>query len=198
MNKVPLFCNSQIEFSYLVICCWKAVTSNILMLRSLKQSNIRVVSVFLFSCSVMSDSSWPHGLQHIWLPCSSLSPRACSNSCLLSQWCHPTISSSVVPSSCLESLPASGSFPVSWFFASCGQSIGAAASVLSMNIQGWFLLGITREVRDWLVWSPCSPRNSQEFSPTPQFKSINSSVLSFLYGPALTSVHDYWKNHSFD
>ena len=87
-----------------------------------------------------------HGLQHARLPCPSPTPRACSNSCLSSQWCHPTISSSVVPFSlCLQSFPASGSFPVSQFFASRGQSIGvsASASVLPMNIQDWFPLGLT-------------------------------------------------------
>ena len=80
----------------------------------------------------MSDSLWPHGLQHTRLPCPSPSPGACSNSCPFSWWCHPTISSSVVPfSSCLQSFPASGSFPMSWFFASGGQSIGVSASIIS-------------------------------------------------------------------
>ena len=97
------------------------------------------------SCSVVSDSLRPHGLQHARLPCPSSTPRAYSNSCLSSQWCHPTISSSVIPfSSCLKSFPASGSFPMSQFFASGGQNIGASASasVLSMNIQDWFPLGL--------------------------------------------------------
>ena len=100
-----------------------------------------------------------------------------------------SVSFSAAPFSfCPQSFPASGSFPVSWLFASGGQSFGASAlsSVLPVNIQGWF------------PWSPCSPRDSQESYPTPQFKSINSSVLSFLYGPTLTSIHDYRKNHSFD
>ena len=120
---------------------------------------------------------WPHGLQYARLPYPSPTPGAYSNSCPLSRWCHPTISSSVVPfSSRLQSFPASGSFLVSHFFAPGGQSIGvsASASVLPMNIQDWFL-------QDELVGSPCSPRDSQESSPTPQFKSINSSALSFLY-----------------
>ena len=97
----------------------------------------------------MSSSLWPHELQHPmnWrLPCPSLSPGVCSNSCPLSRWCHPTISSSVVLfSSCLLSFPASGSFPVSWLFTSGGQSIrdSALASVLPMNIQSWFPLGLT-------------------------------------------------------
>ena len=88
----------------------------------------------------------PHGLQHARLPCPSLSPKVCSNSCPLSQWCHPTNSSSVSPfSSCPQSFPVSGSFPMSQFFASGGQSIGASASasVLPMSIQDWFALGLT-------------------------------------------------------
>ena len=96
--------------------------------------------------SVMSNSVWPHGLQCIRLLCSSLSPGACSNSCPLSRWCHPTISFSVTPfSSCYQSLPASGSFPMSELFTSGGQSTGASASasVLPMNIQGSFPLGLT-------------------------------------------------------
>ena len=99
-----------------------------------------------FSCSVKSDSLRPHGLQHARLPCPSPTPGACSNSCPWSRWCHPTISSCVVPfSSCLQSFPTSGSFPMSQFFTSGGQSIGvsASASVLPMNIQDWFPLGLT-------------------------------------------------------
>ena len=102
--------------------------------------------LLLFSCSVMSDSLWPHGLQRARLPCPIPSSGACSNSCPLSWWCHPTISSSVVPfSSCLQSFPASGSFLMSRLFAWGGQSIGvsASASVLPMIIQGWFPLGLT-------------------------------------------------------
>ena len=99
-----------------------------------------------FSCSVVSDSLGCHVLQHTRLPCPSPTPGAYSNSCPSSQWCHPTISSSVVPfSSCLQFFPASVSFPMSQFFASGGQSIGvsASASVLPMNIQDWFPLGQT-------------------------------------------------------
>ena len=93
----------------------------------------------------MSDFLRPHRLQHSRPPCPAPIPRACSNSCPLSQWCHPTISSSVIPFSCLQSCPASGSFPMSQFFASGGQSIGVSASaiVLPMNIQDWFPLGFT-------------------------------------------------------
>ena len=104
------------------------------------------VFVTQFSCSVVSYSLWPHGLQHTWLPCPSPVPGAYSNSCPSSWWCHPAISSFVLPfSSCLQSFPASGSFPVSQFFVSGGHSIGvsASASVLPMNIQDWFPLGWT-------------------------------------------------------
>ena len=95
---------------------------------------------------VVSDSLWPHGLQHSRLPYPSPSLEACSNSCPLSWWCHPTLSSSVIPfSSCSQSFPASGSFPMSQLFPSGGQSIGAStsASVLPVNIQGWFSLGLS-------------------------------------------------------
>ena len=131
------------------------------------------------SAAQSSPTLRPHGLQHVRLPCPSPTPGAYSNSCPSHRWCHPTISSSVIPfSSLLQSFPASGSFPMSQFFTSGGQIIGvsASASVLPMNIQDWFPLG-----------SPCSPRDSQESSPTPQFKSINYLVLSFLYSPTLTS-----------
>ena len=99
-----------------------------------------------FSCSVMSDSLWPHGLQQSRPPCPSPTPRAYPNSCPLSGWCHPSITSSVVPfSSCLQSFPASGSFPITQFFPSDSQSIGvsASASIFPMNIQDWFSLGWT-------------------------------------------------------
>ena len=149
--------------------------------------------MLLFSHSVVSESLWPHGPQHARLPCPPPYPGVCSNSCPLSQWCHPTISSSFVPfSSCLQSLPASGSFPVSQLFASGNQSIGASASasVLPMNIQGWFPLGLTGLI------SLQSKGLSRVFSNTTVW-SI-SSALSPLYGPTLTSLLDCWKNHSFD
>ena len=105
---------------------------------------------------------------------------------------HPTSSSSVVSFSCLQSFPESGSCLRSQFFTSGGQSIGVAAlaSVLPMNIQDWFPLR-------WTGWISLQSKDSQESSPTPHFKSINSLVLSFVYGPTLTSILDYWKNHSF-
>ena len=147
-----------------------------------------------FSCSVMSNCLQPHGLQHARPPCLSPTPRVYSNSCSLSRCCHPTISSSVVPfSSCLQSFPTSGSFPRSQFFKPGGQVIGASASALPFQ---WIFR--TDFLYDGLAGSLCSPRNSQESSPTPQFESIHSWVLSLLYGPTLISIHDYWGNHSFD
>ena len=109
------------------------------------QQAVQAWTQLLFIHSVVSVSSRPHRLQHARLPCPSPSPGVCSNSSPLSWWCHPTISSSVLPFSCLQSFPASGSFPVSWLFASGGQNIGASASasVLPMNIQGWIPLGLT-------------------------------------------------------
>jgi len=125
----------------------------------------------------VSDSLWPHGLQQARLPYLLLSPRVSSNACPLSQWCRPTISSSVVPfSSCLQSFPASGSFPMSRLFTSGGQSIGASASalVLSMNIQDWFPLGLTSLIS---LQSKGLPR---VFSST-TVRKHRSSVLSLLY-----------------
>ena len=148
-----------------------------------------------FSHSVMSDSLWPHEPQHARTPCPSPTPRVYSNSCPSSWCCHPTLSSSVIPfSSCPQSFPASGSFQMNQLFASGGPSIGvsASASVLPMNTQDWSSLG-------WTGWiSSQSKGLSKEYSPTPQFKSINSSVISFLYSPTLTSIPDHWKNHSLD
>ena len=97
-----------------------------------------------FNCSVMFKSLQPHGLQHARFPCPSATLTVYSNSCPLSWWCHPTISSPVIPFSCLQSFPTSGSFSMSQFFTSCGQSIGvsASASVLPVNIQDWFPLGL--------------------------------------------------------
>ena len=101
-------------------------------------------TMLLFSCSTVSNSLWPHGLQQARLPCSSPSPGACSNSCPLSRWCHHTTSSSVVPfSSCPQPFPESGAFLMVQLLVSCGQSIGTSASVLPVNIQGWFPLGLT-------------------------------------------------------
>ena len=144
-----------------------------------------------FTCAVLSNSLWPHGLQHARLHCPSTAPRACSNSCPSSQWCQPTMFCS--PLLLLPSIfPSIRIFLMSQLFASGGQTIGASAStsVLPKYIQDWFPLELT----SWI--SLLSKELSRVF-PTPQFKSINSSVLRFLYGPTLTTIHDYWKNHSF-
>ena len=141
----------------------------------------------------MSDSLRLHGLQHTRLPCPSPSPRACPNSCPLSRWCHPTISSSVIPfSSCLQYFPASGSFPVSQLFTSGGQSTGASASVpvLPMNIQGWFSLGLTglvsmhskghsRVFSNTMIWKHLFFRTHQFFSSHPSLWS-NSHIHTWL------------------
>ena len=140
-----------------------------------------------FSCSIMSDCLRPRGLQHARLPSPSPTPEDCSNSCPSSRWCHPTISSSVVPfSSCPQSFPASGSFPMSQFFASGGQRIwfSASASVLPMNIQDWFPSGLT----DWIslqskglsrVVSNATVLKYQFFSTQLSFKS-NSHIHTWL------------------
>ena len=145
------------------------------------------------SCPTLCD---PTRLHQARLPCPSPSPEVCSNSCPLSQWCHSTISSSVAPfSSWLQSFPASRSFPLSRLFTSGGQSVGALASlsVLPMSTQGWFPLGLTGLI------SLQSRGLSRVFSSTTIRKHhINSSALSFLYGSTLSSIHDYWKNHSLD
>ena len=153
------------------------------------------ISSVQFSCSVMSNSLWPHGLQHAGLPCPS--PKtlgAWSNSCPLSQWCHPAISSSVVPSSSrLQSFPASGSFHMSQFFASVGQTIELQPQHQSfpMKIQDWFPLG-------WSGWISLQSKGlSRVFSNTTVQKHQFFGT-QFLYGPTLTSLHDYWKKHSFD
>ena len=139
----------------------------------------------------MSDSLQSHGLQHARLPCPSPTPGTYSNSCPLRQWCHPTISS------CLPLLLLSSIFPSIRVFSN--------ESVLHIRWpKCWsfsFSISLSNEYSglisfsiDWL-YLLVSPRDSQEFFPTPQFKSINSLVLSFLYSPTFTSIHDHWKNH---
>ena len=138
----------------------------------------------MFLLLSVSDSLWPHGLQHVSLLYSSLFLRVSSNLCPLSQWCFLTISFSAAPFSFrLHSFPASWSFPMNWLFSSGGQNIGysTAASVVPVDIQVWFPLGLTG-------WS----------SSVPRLESISSSVLGLLYNPTFTSIQDYWKNHNFD
>ena len=151
------------------------------------------ISSVQFSRSVMSDSLQPHESQCARPPCPSPTPGVHLNSRHSSWWCHPAILSSVVPfSSCPQSLSASESFTTSQLLAWGSQSIGvsALASFLPKKFQGWS--------SEWTGWISLQPKDSQESSPTPQFKSINSSALSLLHSPTLTSIHDHWKNHSLD
>ena len=154
-----------------------------------KQPNILSVQ---FSLSVMSDSLRPHESQYARPPCPSPTPGVHPNSCTSSGWCHPAISSSVVPfSSCPQFCPASGSFPMNRLFTSGGQSTGASASVPPMNIQGQFPLGLIALIsllsKGLLkVFSSTTIRKHQIFGFQP------------IYGPTLISIHDYWKNCSFD
>ena len=142
-------------------------------------------------CSVTQSclgSLWLHGLQHTRLPCPSPSTRVCSNSCPLSQWCHPNMSSSFVPFSCLQSFPASGSFPIRQLFASGGQSIGASASasVLPVNVQGWFPLGVTgltplQSKCVSRVFSNTTVQKHQFFGAQPSLWWKGSSIQSSAY-----------------
>ena len=143
------------------------------------------------SCLTLCD---PHGPQHTRLPCPSLSPGVCSNSCPLSQWCHPTISSSATFfSSCPQSFPA-GSFPMSQLFTSGDQSTGAwsSASVLPMNIQDWFSLGLTGLI------SLQSKGLSRVFSSTTVRRHQFFGTQPSLWSNSHIHGHDYLKNHSFD
>ena len=147
-----------------------------------------------FSGSVMSDSLWHHGLLHTRLPCPSPTPEACSNSCPLSWWCLPTISSSAIHfSSCLQSFPASGSFPMSQFFASGGQCIGISVSVsiLPMNIQDWFPLG-------WTGWIYLQSKGLSRVFPNTTVQKHWSFSAQLSLQSNSQSINDYWENHSFD
>ena len=150
-----------------------------------------------FSCSVVSDSLRTHRLQHANLPVHHQLPEFTQTHVhWVSDAIQPSHSlSSPSPFPSLQSFPESGSFQMN-HFESAGQSSGvsASASVLPMNIQDWFPLGWT----GWISLQAFLLADSQESSPTPQFKNINFSALSFLYSPTLMSIHDYWKNHSLD
>ena len=153
------------------------------------RNHVLVLLSLLFSwpsCVRLFATAWT-AARHAFLPFTI--PWVCSNSCPLSQWCHPAVlpDSVTIFSSCPLSFPASRCFPVSWHFTWGGQCIGV--QLQHHSFQWIFKVDF---LQDWLVWSCCS-RNSQESSPTPQFISISSSVLSFLYGPTLTSIRDSWK-----
>ena len=147
-----------------------------------------------FSRSVMSDSLRPHESQHTMPPCPSPTPGVHSNSCPLSWWCHPAISFSVIPyPPALNPSQHQGLFQ--WVTSS-----HEVAKVLEFHLQHQSFQCTPRTdfLQNGLVGSPCSPRESQESSPTPQFKSINSSALNLLHSPTLISIHDHRKNHSLD
>ena len=166
-----------------LFCCHTYWGITTILLNSINMRSVQFSSVTQ-SCPTLCD---PMNRSTPGLPPSPV-PGVHSDSPSSSQWCHPAVSSSVVPfSSCPQSLSASESFPMSQLFAWGGQStrVSALASVLPKNTQDW------SPSCNGLVGSPCSPRDSQESSPTPQFKSINSSVLSFLHSPTLTSILDY-------
>ena len=149
------------------------------MVRSLGSILNVVENHCCYSVAKLCLTLWPAACQ------TSLSTfRVCSNSCPWSWWCYTTISPSGAPfSSGSQYFPASGSFPMSHLFASSGQSTGASASVLPVNIQGWFLLGSTGLIS-------LLSKGLSRFSPAPQLESINTSVFRLLYGPTLTSIHD--------
>ena len=183
----------QHKFSYMLIGMQNGITTLEDRLAVSYETKPQFNSVH-FSRSVVSDSLRPHESQHARPPCPSQTPGVHPDSRPSSQWCHPPISSSVVPfSSCTESLQASESFPMSQLFSWHGQStaVSALASFLPKKSQGDLL-------QNGLVGFPCSPRDSQESSPTPQFKSSNYLALSLLHSPTLTSIHDHRKNHSLD
>ena len=178
------------NYSIIIINIWKKKNSILFFSYNIIGYYIHSVP---FSHTVMSNSLWPHGLQHTWLPCPSPAPGACSNSCPFSRWCHPTISFSVVPfSSCLQSFPTSRSLPMSQFFTSDGQSTGvsASASVLPVNIQDWFPLGLTALI------SLQSKRLSRVFSNTTvqkhQFSSAQPSLWSNSHShTSLLEIHSF-------
>ena len=163
-------------------------------LKSLLQHHSSKASIIQWSAFFIVQLFATPWLEHARPPCPSPTPGAYSNSCPLSQWCHPTIPSSVIPFfSWLQSFPASGSFQMSQLFASGGQSIGVSASTSDplMNTQDWSPLG-------WTSWISLQSKGLSRVFFNTTVQHINSSVLSFLYSPTLTSIHDHWKNHSLD
>ena len=187
-EKIP------IPSSFMLYSVW--ISSNLFHLLKFKiywlDATIHSVQISSVSqsCPTLCDPMKQHTRPH----CPSLTSGVHSTSCPSSWWCHPNISSSVIAfSSCPQSLPASESFLMSRLFASGGQSIraSASASVFPVSIQDWLPLG-------WTGWISLQFKGLSRVFSNITFKSINSSVLSFLYSPTLTSIHDYWKNHSLD
>ena len=160
--------------------------------RDVSNQYCRNVSSVQFNGSVVSDSLWPHGLWHTRPPCPSPTPRVCSNSCPLSRWCHPIISSSVVPfSSCPQSFPASGSFPMSQFFASSDQSIVSFSFSISPSNE--WLISFRNDWFDLLTVQGTLKSLLQHLSSK---ASILRHSAFFIF--QLSHPYDYWKKHSFD
>ena len=179
--SIQFFCPFSVELLFL---CWVVWPAYIFWI--LTTCCHSVAKLYL------SGSLWPHGLQHIRLPCPSLSSRICSNSCSLSQWCYTTTSSSdTLFSCCLQSFPASRSFPMDWLFASGGQSTRTSTSIPPVNIQAWFSLGLTGLISFQFkglsrIFSSTIIQKHQFFDAQPSLR-FNSHIL-----------HGYFKNHSFD
>ena len=153
-----------------------------------------VFFLLLFSCPVVCNSLWSHGLQHVRPPYPSPSPGVCTSSCSLHLWCHPAISSSdALFSFCSQSFPTSGTFLMSHLFISDNQNTGASASALGlpMNIQGWSPLRLTDLIS-------LLPKGISGVFSTPQLEGISSLAFSILYRPALTTIHNLWENRSLD
>ena len=150
--------------------------------------------LFLFSHPVMSNSLQPHGLQHTRPSCPSLSPKVCPGSCPFHRWCCPAISSpDTLFSCCPQSFPASGTFPMSLLFASDDQNTGASASA---SVLPWvFRVDLPY---DWLVWSPCCPRDVSGVFSSTTFQKHHSLAFCLLYGPALTTLRDHWEDRGPD
>ena len=166
--------------------------TSVLLNRYLQLLAVSSRGLVQFSRSVVSDSLRPHGLQHARPPCPSPTPRVYTNPCTLSRWCHLAISSSIVLfSSHLQSFPGSGSFQINQFFISGGQSIrvSASASFLPMYLQDWSPLG-------WTDWLSLQSKRLLRVSSNTKVQNHQFFGLVFLYSPILTSIHDYWKNHS--
>ena len=194
-SYISLHCSFKKAFLYLLTILWNFLFIFPQCFICLLLLTAVLNFILYWSFVVQSHSCvslWPHGLQHSRLPCPPQSPKVCSNSCPLSQWCHPIISFYVASfSSCSQSFPEIRSFPMSQLFTSCGQSIVASASVLPVNIQGRFPLGfiglISLLPKEYLrVFLSNTIQKRQIFGAQP---SLRSNLLS---------IHDYWKNYSFD
>ena len=186
---MSISCLSLTSVFHLIILKIKKIRIHL----SVQEINSKLLTMYSVKFSSVTQSCptlRPHEPQHAWPTCPSPTPGVHPNPCPLSQWCHPTISSSLSPSPPAPN-PSWHQGLFQWV-----SSSHQVAKVLEFQLQHESFQSTL--LQNGLVGSPCSPRDSQESSPTPQFRSINSSVHRLLYVPTLTSIHDYWKNHSFD